>query len=384
MIPIREGFTLNISFLKISDVIALVIVLLLSSFNLISDKKVKNGWTRTGLYLLVGIVLIFIGRFLLPEGIFLTQPLGNLDVHWYGVLIMTGAVFATLLAAWGAKYKKIDPNMVWDVLPWVLIAGIIGARIWHILTPPESMIAMGITTKYYLTHPLDAIAIWNGGLGIPGAVIGGALALYIYCRIKKFKFGDWADIVAPGVALAQAVGRIGNFLNQELYGKPSSLPWAIFIDESHRLPGFMQYTTYHPLFAYEAIWNLLNMAILLWLGIRFAKKLISGDIFLVYMMFYAVGRFGLEFLRLDYSPVGGVNVNQTLMAVVFIIACALIIVRHLINKNSGKKLLSESKAVIPVEKKSVKGTPVTSKTSAKSKTPPSDKKVKSTKKSVKK
>ncbi len=258
MIPIREGFTLNISFLKISDIIALVIVLLLSSFSLISEKKIKNGWVRSGLYLLVGIVLILIGRFLLPEGIFLTQPLGNLEVHWYGVLIMTGAIFAALLAAWGAKYKKIDPNMVWDVLPWVLIAGIIGARIWHILTPPESMIAMGITTKYYLTHPLDAIAIWNGGLGIPGAVIGGALALYVYCRIKKFKFGDWADIVAPGVALAQAVGRIGNFLNQELYGKPSSLPWAIFIDESHRLSGFMQYSTYHPLFAYEAIWNLLK------------------------------------------------------------------------------------------------------------------------------
>jgi phosphatidylglycerol:prolipoprotein diacylglycerol transferase len=384
MIPIREGFTLNLSFLKISDIIVLVIVLLLSSFNLFSDKKVKNGWVRAGLYLLVGIVLIFIGRFLLPEGIFLTQPLGNLDVHWYGVLIMTGAVFATLLAAWGAKYKKIDPNMVWDVLPWALIAGIIGARIWHILTPPESMIAMGITTKYYLTHPLDAIAIWNGGLGIPGAVIGGAFALYVYCRIKKFKFGDWADIVAPGVALAQAVGRIGNFLNQELYGKPSSLPWAIFVDESHRLPGFMEYSTYHPLFAYEAIWNLLNMAILIWLGIRFAKKLISGDIFLIYLMFYAVGRFSLEFLRLDYSPVGGVNVNQTLMAIVFIIALALIIIRHVIGKQSRKKLLSESKPATPTAKKLVTGKPSSSKASIKSKTPLSENTATLTKKSAKK
>jgi phosphatidylglycerol:prolipoprotein diacylglycerol transferase len=274
--------------------------------------------------------------------------------------------------------------MVWDVLPWVLIAGIIGARIWHILTPPESMIAMGITTKYYFTHPLDAIAIWNGGLGIPGAIMGGALALYIYCRIKKLIFGDWADIVAPGVALAQAVGRIGNFLNQELYGKPSTLPWAIFVDEAHRLPGFVQYSTYHPLYAYEAIWNLLNMAVLIWLGIRYAKKLLSGDIFLIYMMFYAVGRFALEFLRLDYSPVGGVNVNQTLMVIVFIVALALIIIRHVVNKRSGKKPLSESKSAVSVKKGSSKTKSSSSKTIDKSKAPLPEIKGKPTKKSIKK
>lgn len=254
--------------------------------------------------------------------------IGPLTIHFYGILIMIGALAAAFLAAGQAKRRGIDADAVWDMFPWLIIGGIIGARLWHVLTPPASMVEQGITTSYYLTHPLEALSIWKGGLGIPGAVIGGAIALWIYSRKRKLSFGMWTDIIAPGLALAQAIGRIGNYLNQEVYGAPTDLPWAITIDRAHRLPEYIEQATYHPLFAYEAIYNLINMAFLLWIGKKFAGKLRTGDIFLTYLIIYPVGRFFLEFLRLDPSPVAGVNINQTIMAVIAIAAAALLIFRH--------------------------------------------------------
>jgi phosphatidylglycerol---prolipoprotein diacylglyceryl transferase len=254
----------------------------------------------------------------------------GLKVHYYGVIIMFGAVLAAFLAVREAKRRNIDGEIVWDLLPWLLIAGILGARIWHILTPPASMLING--TNPYLIHPLDALKIWNGGLGIPGAVMGGALALFIYCRGKKISFLTWVDIIAPGLALAQAVGRWGNFVNQELYGLPSSLPWAIYIDPAHRLPGFANVAYYQPTFLYESLWNLLNMAVLLVLGRKMADKLKAGDLFLIYMVTYSFGRFLLEFIRVDYSPIAGLNINQTLMAVVFVLSLAGLLARHLIKR----------------------------------------------------
>lgn len=259
-----------------------------------------------------------------PSGFYI----GPLFIHFYGILIMLGALAAAWLSTVEAKRRGQDPEVVWDALAWVLIAGIIGARIWHILTPPPSMVAMGITTQYYLTHPLDAIAIWNGGLGIPGAVMGGALAFYLYARRHKLSFATWTDIIAPGLALAQAIGRWGNFFNQELYGAPTNLPWAIYIDPAHRLPSFENIAYYHPLFLYESLWNLANMALLLWMGRRFKDRLLPGDLFLSYLVVYPVGRFLLEFLRLDASRVAGINANQTLMAVIFVLAGIALFLRH--------------------------------------------------------
>lgn len=241
---------------------------------------------------------------------------------------MLAAVAAAVLAERQARRRGMDSELVWDGLIWVLIGGILGARLWHILTPPPSMVEQGITTLYYLTHPLDALAIWRGGLGIPGAVIGGGIALYLFTRKRGENFGEWADIVAPGLALAQAIGRLGNFVNQELYGRPTDLPWAIYIDPQNRLPEFRDQSHFHPLFLYEALWNLFNMALLLWLGRRYSDRLIPGDIFLVYLIIYPLGRFLLEFLRLDSSLVVGINANQTLMLVVGLAAAALLIWRH--------------------------------------------------------
>jgi len=262
--------------------------------------------------------------------------IGPLFIRFYGILIMLGAVAAAFLAEREARRRKLNSDFVWDGLIWVLIGGIIGARLWHIFTPPPSMLVLDpITGQYvnpYFIHGvpqfLDIISIWKGGLGIPGAIIGGALALYIFCRRRKVSFLLWTDIAAPGVALAQAIGRWGNFFNQELYGKPSTLPWAIYIDVNHRVPGYSQYSTFHPLFLYESIWNLLNMVFLMWLGRKYPDKLKEGDLFLSYLIGYPIGRFFLEFLKLDAPRVGTININQTVMLVVIVIAGILLILRH--------------------------------------------------------
>jgi len=260
----------------------------------------------------------------MTEGI----QIGPLTFRFYGMLIMIGVIAAAALSYYEAKRRKQNTEIVLDSLTWVVIGGVIGARIWHILTPPASMVAGGITTWYYLTHPLDAIAIWRGGLGIPGAVAGGALAFYLYARKREISFGLWADIFAPGLALGQAIGRWGNFINQEVYGSPTNLPWAITIDPQHRLPEFMAFTKYHPLFLYESLFNLANMGFLIWFTRKFEHKLKNGDVFLTYLVTYPVFRFFMEYLRLDNSYVGGINANQTLMLVIAVVAGGFLLWRH--------------------------------------------------------
>ncbi len=259
-----------------------------------------------------------------PEGFYI----GSFFVHFYGVILMLGALFGGMLAAKEAERRGYDPDLVWDLMVYLIVAGIIGARLWHVFTPPPSSIAQGITTRYYLTHPLALINLRNGGLGIPGAVIGGGLALAYFVHRRNLDFGEWADIVVPGLALGQAIGRWGNFINQELYGAPTNLPWKLFIDTAHRLPGYENVAYYHPLFLYESLWNLMNMALLLWLGRRYADQLQKGDLMFVYLIVYPVGRFLLDFLRLDASEIAGINANQTLMAFVAVFAAAALVWRH--------------------------------------------------------
>ena len=254
--------------------------------------------------------------------------IGALFIHFYGLLIMLGVLAAAYLSYRRAKKRGMDAERIWDLVTWALIGGVIGARLWHIMTPPPSMVEQGITFYYYLTHPLDALAIWRGGLGIPGAVVGGALAVFLYTRKNKQSFAAWIDVIAPGLIMAQAIGRWGNFVNQELYGAPTSLPWGILIDEAHRLPEFMQYRLYHPLFFYEFLWNLIIMGVLLWLDKKLAGWLKTGDLFICYLIGYPVGRFFLEFLRLDSSQVGGLNINQTIMGVIAVLSVIFLFLRH--------------------------------------------------------
>lgn len=259
-----------------------------------------------------------------PDGIVIF----GFKIYFYGILIMLGALAATWVASVRAKAYGENPDAAWDILPWALVGGIIGARLWHIFTPPQSMVEQGITTIYYLTHPLEMMNFRNGGLGIPGAVLGGFLAVLIYTRRHDMSIAKWTDIVAPGLALAQAIGRWGNFFNQEVYGNPTNLPWKLYIEPARRLQEFASTEYYHPLFLYEFLWNLMNAGVLIYLSRRLKEWLRPGDLFLIYLVIYPVGRFFLEFLRLDPSPVAGINVNQTLMGVIALASVAALIVRH--------------------------------------------------------
>lgn len=266
--------------------------------------------------------------------------LGVLCVRYYGIILMLGALAGGYLATFEVKRRGHDTEMVWDLLVYLIIGGVLGARLWHILTPPPSSIAQGFTTQFYLTHPLDALAIWKGGLGIPGTIIGGLVALYLYIRRHKvIGFLEWTDIAAPGLALGQAIGRWGNFFNQEIYGAPTDLPWKIYIDPAHRLTGFANQSYYHPLFAYESILNILNMLLLLWITRQYRGRLKNGDVFNVYLIFYPIARFCLDFLRLDASQVMSLNINQTIMAIVSILAIGVLVWRH--------RPLSDPMAVAP-------------------------------------
>lgn len=257
-------------------------------------------------------------------------------VRWYGIILMLGAVAGSWLATKSAKQRGYDPAIVWDLLTYLLIGGVIGARLWHIFTPMQSQLVLDQATgelvnPYFAggtVHLLDILSVWKGGLGIPGAVIGGAVVLYFYSRKRGLSFAEWADIAAPSLPLGQAIGRWGNFFNQELYGAPTNLPWAIRIEPAHRVPGFEQVEYYHPLFLYESLLNLANMFFLLWLSRRYADRLKSGDIFLAYLVAYPVIRFSLEFLRLNASLVAGININQTFMAVIAVCAGAALYLRH--------------------------------------------------------
>jgi phosphatidylglycerol:prolipoprotein diacylglycerol transferase len=254
--------------------------------------------------------------------------LGPLYFRFYGLIIMLGAIAATALAGRLLRRKGYESSLAWDGLLWALVFGIIGARLWHVFTPSQSQIEAGITVQYYLTHPLDLLDTRQGGLGIPGAVIGGAIGLAIFAHRRKVPLLLMLDVAAPGLALAQGIGRFGNFVNQELYGPPSDLPWAIPIRKENRLPGYEQFERFHPLFLYEALFNFANAAFLYYLSTRHAEKLLTGDIFLVYLVTYPTARFFLEFIRLDISPGFGLNLNQVFMLIVALASASTLIIRH--------------------------------------------------------
>jgi phosphatidylglycerol:prolipoprotein diacylglycerol transferase len=244
------------------------------------------------------------------------------------MILMAGAVAAAYLARGMLRRMGRDPEIVWDGLLWALIFGVIGARLYHVFTPSQGLLDLGYDTRYYLTHPLDILTTWRGGLGMPGALAGGVLGLYIFARRRKLDLKVILDAAAPGVALAQAIGRWGNFVNQELYGPPTDLPWGIPIRPENRLQGYESFERFHPLFLYESIWNLASMFFLLWVWRRFRSRLKSGDLFILYLVLYPVGRFFLEFIRLDYVPMFGLNANQALMAVIAVASAVALVLRH--------------------------------------------------------
>lgn len=251
--------------------------------------------------------------------------LGPLYIRFYGLILMSGALAASWLASREAKRRSLDPQHVWDALIWVLIFGIVGARLYHVLTPSPSM---GITPLWYLQNPLEILAVWKGGLGIYGGLLGGALGLWFYTRRHKLDFWTWLDITAPAIPLGQAIGRWGNFVNQELYGAPTNLPWAVYIRPENRLPGYEQVAYFHPTFFYESLWNIGTTLALLWIARRFAAHLRSGDLILFYFAISPVGRIITELFRLDSVTLLSISLAQILSALMVVTALVIILFRH--------------------------------------------------------
>ncbi len=256
-------------------------------------------------------------------------PFDSPFFRWNGLLIMAGILIGGALALRESTRRGHDPEIVLDLFLPLLLWATVGARLWHLLTPPLSSIQLGLTTAHYFTHPLDAISIWIGGFGLPGAILGGVLALFLFCRKYQLNFWEWADILPPALVLAQIIGRLGNYFNQELYGLPTSMPWKLFISPEHRLAGYEMVEYYHPLFAYEMILNAINLFLLFWLSKRVANnRLATGSLFLVYLAVYSVIRFSLEFLKLDISIVGGLNINQVFIGVTAFVSIAVLYWRN--------------------------------------------------------
>lgn len=253
----------------------------------------------------------------------------GLHIKYYALILMSGMLAGAYLTAWRARRNGLDPNHVWDGLFWALIPGLIGARLYHVFTPSPSMGA-----DYYLRHPLEIFAIWQGGLGIYGAIVGGALGVYLYTRRQKQPILRWLDMIAPAMALAQAIGRWGNFVNRELYGAPTDLPWGIYIPPENRVAGFSQFERFHPLFLYESLWNLGACVVLILIERRFRDRLRPGDLLLLYLMQYAVIRFLLDFIRLDSNGFGALTTAQLVSLAVFIGAGAVLIWRRRVKPQS--------------------------------------------------
>jgi phosphatidylglycerol:prolipoprotein diacylglycerol transferase len=256
----------------------------------------------------------------------------DLYIRYYGIILMSAALMIAWIAEVLARRKKFDPEIVWDMFLWVVIGTVVGARLWHIFTPSASLLELTppIDTMFYLSHPFDAVNLTRGGLGLPGGILGGALAMWLYTRRNKLSFLVWADIAVVGIPLGHAFGRLGNWVNHEVYGRPTDLPWGIYIPPANRLTEFSNVDRYHPLFLYEALLNLINFGILLFVGQKHAEKLKDGDIMLLYFVNYGVIRFFLEFLRLDISPLTGtsLNVNQLTAAVVVVVSTLALLWRH--------------------------------------------------------
>jgi phosphatidylglycerol:prolipoprotein diacylglycerol transferase len=187
---------------------------------------------------------------------------------------------------------------------------------------------------YYRKNPLAILQVWHGGLAIYGAVAGGLLGVYIYARLNKLSFLKWVDIGTPGLILAQAIGRWGNFINQELYGYPTSLPWGITIAPSYRIPPYDDLTVYpastrfHPTFLYESLWNLLGFLLLMYVARRYRDRLLDGDVLCLYAIWYPAGRIFVEALRPDAWLVRGIAAAQIFAAIAIVVSVVVIIYRH--------------------------------------------------------
>ena len=238
--------------------------------------------------------------------------LGPLPLRAYALGIIIGALVAIWIAERRFQARGGKSGVIGDVAIWAIPFGIVGARIYHVCTDPELYFGTGRTVT-------DVFLIWKGGLGIWGAVLGGALGAYIACRRYGVSFSKVADALAPGLLVAQAIGRIGNYFNQELFGRPTTLPWGLEISPENRPNGYLGFETFHPTFLYELLWNLAAAALIIAIDRR--VRLTGGRAFALYAMLYTSGRVWIEALRIDTANhIGPFRLNVWTSIIVFTLA----------------------------------------------------------------
>ena len=267
--------------------------------------------------------------------------IGSYPVYWYGIIITTGAVLGATLASWMAKQRDENPDHIWNMLIVVLILGIIGARLYHVFSRP----AVGIGWDYYKEHPRDIFIPRNGGfagLGIYGGFIGGVIGVLAYTLHQKLNFFRWADFATPGLLLAQSIGRWGNFMNQELFGPPTTLPWGIKIACANR-QFYEQYnctvlgpdTRFHPTFLYESLWNLVGVGLMVLIFKKMGDKLRTGDFLFFYLIYYPLGRFFIElFFRPDAWTMGALPTASVISLISMAVGVLGLIYNHVIRKTA--------------------------------------------------
>ena len=251
-------------------------------------------------------------------------------VRWYGVIVMIGIVVGALIVERELKRRGEKSDRIWDALLWVVVAGVIGARLWYVFNA-----ALGGNRSYF-ENPGSILRIWEGGLHIFGAFLFGGIALLIFLRQNKLDAWLFLDAVGPAALIGQGIGRIANFINQELYGPPTSLPWGIRIDAAHRLPDYpasrfpVETTRFHPTFAYEMLWNFASAGLLLWLSRRYEKDLKPGALFAGWLVLAGIGRVIIEFFRPDQPPIPalGISYSALFAALMAIAGAVLLMVRY--------------------------------------------------------
>lgn len=256
----------------------------------------------------------------------------TLTLRWYGVIVMIGIVVAALIIErWLKRYGE-KSDRIWDALIWVLIPGILGARLWYVLNATVG------GNRYYVENPIQILNIPQGGLHIFGGFLLGAIALIIYLRKNNLDPWLFLDAAGPAALIGQGIGRIANFINQELYGPPTDLPWGIPISAEHRLPQYqnlsqfpVETTRFHPTFAYEMLWNFATAGILLWLARRYEKQLKPGTMFVGWLLAAGLGRTWIElFFRPDQPKIPGLGISYSAIfaALMAIAGAVLLMIRY--------------------------------------------------------
>jgi len=283
-----------------------------------------------------------------PEPILIS--IGPVDIHWYGLFVLLGALAAVFVAVKLAPYYNVDKDTVFDLAFWLVIGGIVGARIYDVF----------LEFPYYLNNPSDVFKIWQGGLAIHGGIIAGTIIIWIFAKKRaRAKLGSarenfWllAALLAPGLALAQAIGRWGNYFNQELFGLPTNLPWGIPIDIINRPAEYVNSAFFHPTFLYESLGNLIIFIILTFIHIWIIKQTRITNyelritnftlIVICYLMLYSALRFSLEFVRIDTTPeLFGLRFPQIVSLLIVFAALALFFFEFKRIKSSKRKDLDK-------------------------------------------